>query len=102
MPGYQVFSFMILTVGHLATDRVAVHMHIQRTHKNRNLYTAIGKIFISLYFFYYYHFTIRRGHNGIFIYGMHSFRYTEKRDQENKQAKGYYSNNCGYYRVIKT
>ena len=62
-------------------------MHIQRAHENRNLYPAIRKIFIRLYFFYHYYFTISRGHNSVFIDSRYSFWDTKKRDQENKQAK---------------
>ena len=69
---------MILAVGYFAADRVAVHMHIQRAHENRDLYAAVGKIFISLYFFNDHHFTISRGDDSIFFYCQLSFGDTEK------------------------
>src|SRR5690349_18726891 len=101
MPRYKVFSFMILAISYLPTDRVAVYMHIQRAHKNRNLYAAVGKVFICLYFFYNYYFTISRRYDGIFIYCRHPFGHTKKRNQEKKQAECYNNNNRGENRIIK-
>ena len=62
-------------------------MHIQRTHKNGYLDTAVCKIFIRLHFFYHHYFTISRRHDGIFLYSMCSFGNTKKRNHEQQQTQ---------------
>ena len=76
---------MILAVSHFTAYRVAVHMHIQRAHKNRNLYAAISKIFIGLYFFNGHYFTIGRSDNSIFLNGKHSFGNPKKGNDEKQE-----------------
>ena len=51
MPGYKIFSFVIMTIYNFTTNCISILMHIQWAHENRYLYAAICKIFISLHFF---------------------------------------------------
>src|SRR6266542_3883482 len=92
MPGYQIFSFVILAIQHFATYRVSVDMHIQRAHKNRKLQTFVFKIFIRLNFFNYNHGSIAWRNNYLFIFSVCSIGNSKKRKNEDQQSHNSNSN----------
>src|SRR6266498_5122632 len=93
---------MILAVCHFATNRVTIYMHIQRAHKDGDLQPAIGKIFISLYFFNGYNFSIGRSNDGVIVNRVVALWDAEKRNNKDKQDEGSKKNNPAYNRRRKT
>src|SRR6266545_4335706 len=88
MPCHKIFSFMISAVFHYTGQRIAVNMHICRTHKNAYLYTLVVKIFYIKDFFNGYHFAISGSDYLCFIYCIGAFWYSEKRNNKKERRNG--------------
>src|ERR1051326_461053 len=102
MPGNQILSRLVMSVSHLSTDRVAVDMNIQWTHKDGHLKSTICKIFISLDLFNGDNFSIRGGYDGIFIYCVLAAGDSEKRNNKYQQNHRCNKDDPAYRWRIKT
>jgi hypothetical protein len=60
---------VVLIVDHFPADGIYIEVHVCRTHKNGNLYTAVVKIFFIRNFFDYHHLAVGRANNIILMNG---------------------------------
>src|SRR5687767_356235 len=77
---------MVPVIIYRTVKRYAIKMHIQRRHKNGNLYALIVEEFVFNHFFDHYNFPVGRGYNRSFFDGNAAAGTSEKLPEKEKQS----------------
>ncbi len=87
MPGHEVFTGMIFEVIHFTANRIAVHVHVKRRHKNGYLYALITEKLSFFNLFNHHYLAIGRCNNMLLVNGSIAVRIAEKLQHNDVDAQ---------------
>jgi predicted metal-dependent RNase len=85
VPCHQKFARVILKIFYDSRYAVAVYVHVERRHENRNLNAFVFEKFLFTGSFYHHYFAVGRGNHMMWVYDRMSGWVTEKLKNEQKE-----------------